>query len=55
MSSATLQYATSKDSTTIAFDRLGDGPPVVLVSGGPSTASNAASPSNLRRATPSSP
>ena len=34
MSSATLQYATSKDSTTIAFDRLWDGPPVVLVSGG---------------------
>ena len=34
MSSTTLQYATSKDGTTIAFDRLGDGPPVVLVSGG---------------------
>jgi pimeloyl-ACP methyl ester carboxylesterase len=34
MSSTTLQYATSKDGTTIAYDRLGDGPPVVLVSGG---------------------
>ena len=30
----TLEYVTSKDGTTIAFDRLGDGPPVVLVSGG---------------------
>jgi pimeloyl-ACP methyl ester carboxylesterase len=28
--------ATSKDGTTIAFDRSGDGPPVVLISGGPS-------------------
>jgi pimeloyl-ACP methyl ester carboxylesterase len=34
MSSTTLQYVTSKDGTTIGFDRLGDGPPVVLVSGG---------------------
>lgn len=34
MSSTTLQYATSRDGTTIAYDRLGDGPPVVLVSGG---------------------
>ena len=34
MSSSTLQNVTSKDGTTIAFDRLGDGPPVVLVSGG---------------------
>ena len=34
MSTTTLQYATSKDGTTIAYDRLGDGPPVVLVSGG---------------------
>ena len=25
---------TSKDGTTIVFDELGDGPPVVLVSGG---------------------
>ena len=31
MSSTTLQYVTSKDGTTIAYDRLGDGPPVVLV------------------------
>jgi pimeloyl-ACP methyl ester carboxylesterase len=34
MSSTTLQYVTSKDGTTIAYDRVGDGPPVVLVSGG---------------------
>ena len=34
MSSTTLQYATSKDGTSIAYDRLGDGPAVVLVSGG---------------------
>ena len=34
MSSTTLQYVTSKDGTTIAYDRIGDGPPVVLVSGG---------------------
>ena len=30
----TLNKVTSKDGTTIAFDRLGDGPPVILVSGG---------------------
>jgi pimeloyl-ACP methyl ester carboxylesterase len=29
-----MDQVTSKDGTTIAFDRLGDGPPVVLVSGG---------------------
>ena len=29
-----MDKVTSKDGTTIAFDRLGDGPPVVLVSGG---------------------
>jgi pimeloyl-ACP methyl ester carboxylesterase len=29
-----LNTATSKDGTTIAFDRLGDGPPVILVCGG---------------------
>jgi pimeloyl-ACP methyl ester carboxylesterase len=34
MNSTTLQYVTSKDGTTIAYDRIGDGPPVVLVSGG---------------------
>jgi pimeloyl-ACP methyl ester carboxylesterase len=34
MTSTTLQYVTSKDGTTIAYDRIGDGPPVVLVSGG---------------------
>ena len=34
MSSTTLQYATSRDGTTIAYDRLGAGPAVVLVSGG---------------------
>jgi pimeloyl-ACP methyl ester carboxylesterase len=33
-SNTTLEHVTSKDGTTIAFDRLGDGPPVVLVSGG---------------------
>jgi pimeloyl-ACP methyl ester carboxylesterase len=31
---STLNYVTSKDGTTIAYDRLGDGPPVILVSGG---------------------
>ncbi len=30
-----MQTLTSKDGTTIAFDRLGEGPPVVLVGGGP--------------------
>jgi pimeloyl-ACP methyl ester carboxylesterase len=29
-----METVTSKDGTTIAFDRLGDGPPVILVSGG---------------------
>ncbi len=29
-----MNQVTSKDGTTIAFDRLGDGPPVVLVCGG---------------------
>ena len=29
-----MDYVTSKDGTKIAFDRLGEGPPVVLVSGG---------------------
>ncbi len=29
-----MDNVTSRDGTTIAFDRLGDGPPVVLVSGG---------------------
>jgi pimeloyl-ACP methyl ester carboxylesterase len=31
---STLEHVTSKDGTKIAFDRLGSGPPVVLVSGG---------------------
>ncbi len=29
-----MDRVTSKDGTTIAFDRLGNGPPVILVSGG---------------------
>lgn len=29
-----MDQVTSKDGTTIAFDRVGNGPPVVLVSGG---------------------
>jgi pimeloyl-ACP methyl ester carboxylesterase len=29
-----MERVTSKDGTTITFDRLGDGPPVVLISGG---------------------
>jgi pimeloyl-ACP methyl ester carboxylesterase len=29
-----METVTSKDGTTIAFDRLGEGPPVILVSGG---------------------
>ena len=29
-----MNEVTSKDGTTIAFDRLGDGPPVILVCGG---------------------
>jgi pimeloyl-ACP methyl ester carboxylesterase len=31
---STIGHVTSKDGTTIGFDRLGDGPPVVLVTGG---------------------
>jgi pimeloyl-ACP methyl ester carboxylesterase len=31
---STLNHVTSNDGTTIAFDRLGDGPPVILVCGG---------------------
>jgi pimeloyl-ACP methyl ester carboxylesterase len=31
---STLQHVTSRDGTMIAYDRLGDGPPVVLVCGG---------------------
>lgn len=30
----TLEHVTSKDGTTIGFDRLGDGPAVILISGG---------------------
>lgn len=29
-----MDFVTSKDGTKIAFDRLGEGPPVILVSGG---------------------
>ena len=29
-----MDYVTSKDGTSIAFDRIGQGPPVILVSGG---------------------
>ena len=29
-----MDYVTSKDGTKIAFDRMGEGPPVILVSGG---------------------
>jgi hypothetical protein len=29
-----MEPVTSNDGTTIAFDRIGEGPPVVLVSGG---------------------
>ena len=29
-----METVTSKDGTTIAFDRMGEGPPVILVSGG---------------------
>jgi pimeloyl-ACP methyl ester carboxylesterase len=31
---STLNHVNSKDGTRIAFDRLGDGPPVVLICGG---------------------
>ena len=34
MAETTLEKVTSKDGTTIAFDRLGEGPPLVLVCGG---------------------
>jgi pimeloyl-ACP methyl ester carboxylesterase len=34
MTSNTLQHVTSKDGTDIAYDRLGAGPVVILVSGG---------------------
>src|SRR5829696_5541631 len=30
----TMETVTSRDGTTLAYDRLGEGPPVVLVSGG---------------------
>ncbi|HEX5822844.1 MAG TPA: alpha/beta hydrolase [Candidatus Limnocylindrales bacterium] len=33
-STSTLNHVTSKDGTNIAFDRLGNGPAVILVSGG---------------------
>jgi pimeloyl-ACP methyl ester carboxylesterase len=29
-----MESVTSRDGTTIAFDRMGEGPPVVLVTGG---------------------
>src|SRR5437879_1553618 len=29
-----MDYVTSKDGSKIAFDRLGEGPPVILVCGG---------------------
>lgn len=29
-----MEYVTSKDGTSIGFDRVGEGPPVILVSGG---------------------
>ena len=29
-----METVTSADGTTIAYDRLGEGPPVVLISGG---------------------
>lgn len=35
-----METVTSRDGTTIAFDRAGDGPPVVLISGGPATRSD---------------
>jgi pimeloyl-ACP methyl ester carboxylesterase len=34
MTTSTLQHVTSKDGTTIAFERTGDGAPIVLVCGG---------------------
>lgn len=45
-----MDKVTSKDGTTIAFDRLGDGPPVILVSGGSvDRSSNAALAEQLAR------
>jgi pimeloyl-ACP methyl ester carboxylesterase len=35
-----MESVTSKDGTTIAFDRIGSGPPVVLVAGGSTDRSN---------------
>ena len=29
-----MENVTSRDGTTIAFDRMGEGPPVILVTGG---------------------
>jgi pimeloyl-ACP methyl ester carboxylesterase len=34
LGTSTLSHVTSKDGTPIAFDRLGDGPPIILVCGG---------------------
>ena len=34
-SASPMDTVTSRDGTTLAYDRLGDGPPVVLISGGP--------------------
>src|SRR5207247_2376128 len=42
-----MEYATSKDGTRIAYDRLGDGPAVILVSGGSVDRSNNASVADL--------
>ena len=47
-----MNQVTSKDGTTIAFDRLGDGPPVILVSGGPSIGSR--TPASRRSSRPTS-
>ena len=33
----TMSKVTSKDGTTIAFDRVGEGPAVIVVGGGPTT------------------
>lgn len=42
-----MEYVTSKDGTTIAFDRLGSGPAVILISGGSVDRSSNASLANL--------
>jgi pimeloyl-ACP methyl ester carboxylesterase len=42
-----VEYVTSKDGTTIAFDRLGSGPAVILISGGSVDRSSNASLANL--------